>query len=94
MIAAGLLTPEQAYQAIAWDIIVLLLGRFVLSGRWRLAGFFEWAAAVVLPRVHTPIALLGALASVAGLLSALPVNDTVCVMRTPLVIALIERSLQ
>jgi di/tricarboxylate transporter len=26
MIAAGLLTPEQAYQAIDWDTIVLLLG--------------------------------------------------------------------
>src|ERR671923_984842 len=45
MIASGLLTPEQAYQAIDWDTIVLLLGMFVLSGSLRLAGFFGWAAA-------------------------------------------------
>jgi Na+/H+ antiporter NhaD/arsenite permease-like protein len=92
MIAAGLLTPEQAYQAIDWDTIVLLLGMFVLSGSLRLAGFFEWAAEVVLTRVRTPIALLTALVFVSGLLSALLVNDTVCVMLAPLVIALIERS--
>jgi Na+/H+ antiporter NhaD/arsenite permease-like protein len=92
MIAAGLLTPEQAYQAVDWDTIVLLLGMFVLSGSLRLAGFFEWAAEVVLTRVRTPIALLTALVFVSGLLSALLVNDTVCVMLAPLVIALIERS--
>lgn len=48
MIAAGLLTPEQAYHAIDWNTLVLLLGMFVLSGSLRLAGFFEWAAAGVL----------------------------------------------
>ena len=89
MIAAGLLTPAQAYQAIDWNTIVLLLGMFVLSGSLRLAGFFEWAAEVVLTHVHTPIALLTALVFVSGLLSALLVNDTVCVMLAPLVIALI-----
>jgi Na+/H+ antiporter NhaD/arsenite permease-like protein len=92
MIAAGVLTPAQAYQAIDWNTIVLLLGMFVLSGSLRLAGFFEWAAEVVLTHVHTPIALLTALVFVSGLLSALLVNDTVCVMLAPLVIALIERS--
>jgi Na+/H+ antiporter NhaD/arsenite permease-like protein len=35
-----------------------------------------------------------ALVSVSGLLSAVLVNDTVCVMLTPLVIALIERRIQ
>jgi len=58
MIAAGLLTPEQAYHAIDWNTIVLLLGMLVLSGSLRLAGFFEWAAEVVLTHVRTPIALI------------------------------------
>jgi Na+/H+ antiporter NhaD/arsenite permease-like protein len=65
---------------------------FVLSGSLRLAGFFEWAADVVLTHVATPTALLTALVFVSGLLSALLVNDTVCVMLAPLVIAMIERS--
>jgi Na+/H+ antiporter NhaD/arsenite permease-like protein len=92
MIAAGVLTPAQAYQAIDWNTLVLLLGMFVLSGSLRLAGFFEWMAEVVLTHVQTPIVLLTALVFVSGLLSALLVNDAVCVMLAPLVIALIERS--
>jgi Na+/H+ antiporter NhaD/arsenite permease-like protein len=92
MIAAGVLTPEQAYQVIDWNTIILLLGMFVLSGSLCLAGFFEWAADAVLTHVHTPTALLMALVFVSGLLSALLVNDTVCVMLAPLVVAMIERS--
>src|SRR5918911_4213014 len=92
MIAAGVLTPEQAYRAIDWNTIILLLGMFLLSGSLRLSGFFEWAADAVLTHVHTPTALLTALVFVSGLLSALLVNDTVCVMLAPLVVAMIERS--
>src|SRR5207245_1375730 len=43
-----------------------------------------------LRRSHGPRALLAVLLLVAGALSALLVNDTVCVMCTPLVLALVE----
>jgi Na+/H+ antiporter NhaD/arsenite permease-like protein len=92
MVAAGVLTPEQAYRAIDWNTIVLLLGMFILAGGLRLAGFFEWAADAVLTHVHTPTTLLTALVFISGFLSALLVNDTVCVMLAPLVIAMLERS--
>src|SRR5437660_4490682 len=92
MVAAGVLTPEQAYRAVDWNTIVLLLGMFLLSGCLRLAGFFDWAADLTLQHVQTPTGLLVALLFVSGILSALLVNDTVCVMLAPLVIALIERS--
>src|SRR5438445_1562718 len=92
MVAAGVLTPEQAYRAIDWGTLVLLLGMFLLAGCLRLAGFFDWAADTTLRHVRTPTTLLGSLVLVSGVLSALLVNDTVCVMLAPLVIALIERS--
>jgi Na+/H+ antiporter NhaD/arsenite permease-like protein len=92
MVTAGVLTPEQAYRAVDWSTIVLLLGMFLLAGCLRLAGFFDWAAETTLRLVRTPTALLAALAVVSGILSALLVNDTVCVMLCPLVVALIERS--
>ncbi len=91
MVSAGVLTPQQAYRAVDWSTIVLLLAMFVLSGCLRLAGFFDWAADQTLRHVQTPTALLGLLVVVAGVLSALLVNDTVCVMLAPLVIALIQR---
>jgi Na+/H+ antiporter NhaD/arsenite permease-like protein len=92
MVTAGVLTPEEAYRAIDWSTIVLLLGMFLLAGCLRLAGFFDWAAETTLRRVHTPTTLLAALVVIPGILSALLVNDTVCVMLAPLVIALVTRS--
>lgn len=91
MIAAGVLTPDQAYRAIDWDTIALLLGMFILTGSLRLAGFFELAATTLLRRAESPRLLLVAITFIAGLLSALLVNDTVCVMLAPLVITLVER---
>lgn len=92
MVGAGVLTPADAYRAVDWDTIALLLGMFVLAGCLRLAGFFELAATAVLRRTQSPRALLIATTLLAGLLSATLVNDTVCVMFAPLVIALVERS--
>src|SRR6266478_1305980 len=43
-------------------------------------------------RRDTPAALLAALVLLSGVLSALLVNDTVCVILAPLVVALVERS--
>src|ERR671935_2956383 len=68
MIAAGVLTPEQAYQAIDWNTIIFLLGMLLLSGSLCLAGFFEWAADAVLTHVHSPTTLLMALVFVSGCL--------------------------
>jgi Na+/H+ antiporter NhaD/arsenite permease-like protein len=91
MIAAGVLTPAQAYQAVDWDTIALLLGMFILTGALRLAGFFELAAATLGRFAERPRLLLVAIMVIAGVLSALLVNDTVCVMFAPLVIMLVER---
>jgi Na+/H+ antiporter NhaD/arsenite permease-like protein len=92
MVGLGVLTPEQAYRSVDWNTIVLLLGMFLLSGCLHLAGFFEWAAATVISHVHTPTGLLTALVFVSGILSAVLVNDTVCVILAPLVIAVVRRS--
>jgi Na+/H+ antiporter NhaD/arsenite permease-like protein len=56
-----------------------------------LAGFFDWAADWILRRAKSPQALLLYLVCTSGILSALLVNDTVCVMLTPLVVAVMAR---
>jgi len=40
MIACGVLTPEQAYRAVDYDTLVLLLGMSLISAYLYLAGFF------------------------------------------------------
>jgi Na+/H+ antiporter NhaD/arsenite permease-like protein len=91
MVAAGVLTPEQAYRAVDYNTLVLLLGMMLISAYLSLAGFFDWAADYILKVAKTPQRLLLYLIITSGLLSALLVNDTVCLMLTPLVVAVIVR---
>lgn len=91
MVATGVMTPEQAYHAVDYDTLVLLLGMMLISAYLYLAGFFEWAADGVLRVGRTPQRLLLYLILTSGILSALLVNDTVCLMLTPLVVAVMVR---
>src|SRR5262245_38197952 len=63
----------------------------LISAHLFIAGFFDWAADWVLRKARTPEALLLYLVLMSGILSALLVNDTVCLMLTPLVVAVMVR---
>lgn len=91
MVATGVMKPEDAYRAVDYDTLVLLLGMMLISAYLYMAGFFDWAADRVLALASTPQRLLLYLIVVSGGLSALLVNDTVCLMLTPLVVAVIVR---
>jgi len=91
MVSSGVMTPERAYRAVNYDTLVLLLGMMLMSAYLYLAHFFEWAAEVVLNYSRTPQRLLLYVTLTSGILSALLVNDMVCLMLTPLVIAVIRR---
>ncbi|MHB1307879.1 MAG: ArsB/NhaD family transporter [Limisphaerales bacterium] len=91
MVATGVMTPDEAYAAVDYDTLVLLLGMMLISAYLFLGGFFDWAADWILENSGTPQRLLGYLILVSGVLSALLVNDTVCLMLTPLVVAVIVR---
>ena len=91
MVSTGVMTPETAYAAVNYDTLVLLLGMMLISAYLYLAHFFEWAADVILMYSRTPGRLLLYLTLTSGILSALLVNDTICLMLTPLVVAVIKR---
>jgi Na+/H+ antiporter NhaD/arsenite permease-like protein len=91
MVATGVMTPEQAYRAVDFDTIVLLLGMMLIAAYLFLAGFFEWAADEILKIAKTPQQLLLYVTLASAILSALLVNDTVCLMFTPLVVAVVVR---
>ena len=86
MVAFHVVTPEQAYGMVDLGTLVLLFGTMVIVGHLRLAGFFRWVAAAVARRAASPRRLLAGLVAVAGVLSAVFVNDTVCLALTPLVL--------
>src|SRR5437660_3549045 len=85
------MTTDRAYRTVNYDTIVLLLAMMRVSAYLYLAHFFEWAADIVLEFSRTPQRLLLYLTLTSGILSALLVNDTICLMLTPLVIAVIRR---
>ena len=92
MVALGILTPAGAGAAINGETIGLLLGMMILAAYLTQAGFFRWASWKVVTGVSTPRALLWSLVLAAGGLSALLVNDTVCLMMTPLVLRVVDEA--
>jgi Na+/H+ antiporter NhaD/arsenite permease-like protein len=86
MVALGVVSPEQAYTFVDMGTLVLLFGMMVIVGHLKLAGFFRWTAARVARHARTPRMLLAGIVAVSGALSALFVNDTVCLALTPLVL--------
>ena len=87
MVVSGALTLHDAYAAIDLDVLVFLLGLMLIVGYLEVGKFFEWAAGALLRRVTTPATLLFGVIVGAGALSALFVNDTVCLVVTPVLLA-------
>lgn len=92
MVACGVMTPEEVYRAVDYDTLVLLLGMSLISAYLDMAGFFGRTAEVVLQIAQTPRRLLLYLIVTSGVLSALLVNDTICLMLTPLVVKVVVRA--
>ena len=85
MVATGTLSPEEAYRAIDLETLALLLGMMIVVANLRFAGFFHLANAWIARHARHPLALLAGVVVVSGGLSAFLVNDTVCLVLTPLV---------
>ncbi len=91
MVWLGVLSLEEAYSAIDFNTITLLLGMMIIVANLRLAGFFQLLNEWVIRRARYPIVLLMAVVLVSGTLSAFLVNDTICLVMTPLVLDLTMR---
>jgi Na+/H+ antiporter NhaD/arsenite permease-like protein len=91
MLAANILTVEEAYAAINYDTIMLLFGMMIVVANLRLSGFFTVVSAWVVEHAHRPLLLLAGIAAVSGVFSAFFVNDTMCLVLTPLVIEITAR---
>jgi len=92
MVAAGGLTPAESFAAIDHDTLVLLFGMMILTVYVERAGLFAWISRHTLARVRHPAVLLGVVSVLAAVLSALLVNDTVCLFLTPFVIAFCRKA--
>ena len=91
MVGLGVVSLDEAYRAIDFDTITLLLGMMIVVANLRLSGFFRLVSNWVVARARHPLVLLMAIVLVAGAFSAFLVNDTICLVMTPLVLDLVTR---
>jgi Na+/H+ antiporter NhaD/arsenite permease-like protein len=92
MVAAGVLTIDEAFAAIDLQVLALLLGVMVIASYLAEAKFFRYTAWLVMTRMRSARSLLWSVVFVVGGLSALLVNDTVCLMLTPLLVAVVAEA--
>ena len=90
MVGANVLTLDEAYRAINFDTIILLFGMMIVVANLELSGFFSLVAERAVERASSPMLLLAAIVVVGGALSAFFVNDTMCLVLTPLVLEIAE----
>ena len=86
MVALNVLTVADAVEAVNTDTILLLFGMMIVVANLRLSGFFALVAEWVVGHAHRPLVLLAMVVIVSGVFSAFFVNDTMCLVLTPLVL--------
>jgi Na+/H+ antiporter NhaD/arsenite permease-like protein len=91
MVLSGVIDIDAAYRAIDYRTIVLLFSLMIVVANLRLSGLFPLASAFVMRRITSPTVLLCAVVFMSGTLSALLINDTVCIAFTPLILAITMR---
>lgn len=86
MVAIEAISFDDALASIDFRTLALLLGMMIVVANLRLAGFFRAVSAWALRAAHGPVALLAGVTFASGILSALFVNDTICLVLAPLVL--------
>src|SRR5207245_1021184 len=80
-----------AVAAVDARTLALLFGMMIVAAYLRLSGFFGLVTTWAMRRASTPVGALAAVVVAAGTLSALFVNDVICVVMAPLVVDLTRR---
>ena len=90
MIALGPLSLEDAFRAIDFDTIALLLGMMIVVAHLKVSGAFRALGGLAIDHAHAPFVLLVTVTMLAGVLSAFLVNDAICLVMTPIVLQVVR----
>jgi Na+/H+ antiporter NhaD/arsenite permease-like protein len=92
MVGLGAMTLEEAYRAIDLNTIVLLLGMMIIVAYLKVANFFEYLAYILLGWSRSAAGLLCLVSLSSAVLSALFINDTICLLFTPLLLSALSKT--
>jgi Na+/H+ antiporter NhaD/arsenite permease-like protein len=83
----GLISQEEAFRGVDWNVIFLLAGMMVIANTLRRTGFFKWAALKLIDLARgEPVRVLLLLSAFTALASAFLDNVTTVVLMVPLTI--------
>lgn len=91
MIATGIISFEQAIAGVDYKTIVILFSMMVVVANLKLSGFFEFVGLIILKKIMSKKKLLLAIILVSGAMSALAINDIVCLLFTPIVVLICKK---
>jgi Na+/H+ antiporter NhaD/arsenite permease-like protein len=86
MVLSGAVSWDRAVASVDAHTLVLLFGMMIVAAYLRLSGFFHLVTYWAVRRARTPTSLLAVVVVAAGTLSALFVNDVICLVLAPVVI--------
>jgi len=86
MVATGALSRAEAAAAIDLSTLAVLFGLMLLLTILLQSGFPTWLAFKAMARCRSPQSLLALVVFTSGFASALMLNDTVCLLGTPLLL--------
>jgi Na+/H+ antiporter NhaD/arsenite permease-like protein len=90
MIVLGPLSLEEAFRAIDFDTIALLIGMMIVVAHLKVSGALRALGSLAIDHAHAPLALLAAVTLLSGVLSAFLVNDAICLVMTPIVLEVVR----
>ncbi len=90
MIGFNVLSLDEAYASIDFNTLILLFGMMIVVANLRLSGFFAAVSEWAVRHAHHPLTLLAAIVLISGIFSAFFVNDTMCLVLTPLVLEIVS----
>ena len=92
MVLCGVLTLDEAYRAVDFNTILLLLGMMLIIAYLKIANCFKYLSYLLITHARNSFLLLCFVSFSSGILSALFVNDTICLMFTPLLILALNQT--
>lgn len=86
MVVFGVLSLDAAYRAVDMNTIVFLLGAMIVVAYLEISGFLGMVRSLTLRQARTPSQLLALVVLSSGAMSAVFMNDTICLLFTPMVL--------
>ncbi len=87
MVLAKVVTLDEAYAFVDLNTIAFLLGMMVLIAYLEISGFFEIVASWIVKVSRNTSRMLFLVILLSGTISALFVNDTICLLFTPIILS-------